>query len=89
MPLAALTELASRIDVAPDRRSGSHNPNQLTDRELRVLQLLAQGLTNREIATELGISERTVENHVSHILAKLGVASRDAAKRYAIKHGLT
>jgi len=89
MSLAALVDLASRIEIMPDRRSGSSNPDQLTDQEQRVLRLLAQGLSNREIATALAISQRTVENHVSHILAKLGVASRAAAARYTKEQGLS
>ncbi len=89
MSLAALTDLASLIDIISDRRSSSSNPNQLTDRERRVLSMLAEGLSNREIATELALSARTVENHVAHILAKLEVDSRAAAARYAVEYGLT
>jgi predicted ATPase/DNA-binding CsgD family transcriptional regulator len=88
MSLAALVERASRIDIISDRQSRASNPNQLTDRERRVLRLLAQGLSNREIATELAISVRTIENHVAHILAKLGVASRTEAARFAGENGL-
>ena len=88
MSLAALVDMASRIDVKPSGRSASGNPNQLTDREQRVLRLLAQGLSNREIAAELTVSERTAENHVSHILVKLKVPSRTDAARYAVDHGL-
>jgi len=58
-------------------------PDGLTERELEVLILLAQGKTNRVIADELFISEKTVASHVSHIFTKLGVASRSAATAYA------
>ncbi len=51
----------------------------LTQRELEVLRLLARGKTNRGIAEELVISEKTVASHVSHIFTKLGVTSRSAA----------
>jgi DNA-binding NarL/FixJ family response regulator len=60
----------------------------LTARELEVLAVLAQGKTNRVIAAELFISEKTVASHVSHIFTKLGVASRSAATAYAFAHGL-
>jgi DNA-binding CsgD family transcriptional regulator len=57
----------------PRRRMRSE---QLTSRELEVARLVADGLTNRQLAVRLGISERTVENHLDHIFDKLGVASR-------------
>ena len=60
----------------------------LTPRELEVIALIARGDTNREIATELVISEKTVASHVGHILTKLGVSSRTAAAAYAFEHGL-
>ncbi len=60
----------------------------LTPRELEVLQLLAAGNANREIADRLSISERTVEHHVLHVLTKLGVGSRTAAVAYAFTHDL-
>jgi DNA-binding CsgD family transcriptional regulator len=60
----------------------------LTDREQQVLGLVARGLTNRGIASELFLSERTVHRHVSNILAKLGVASRTEAATYAVRHDL-
>jgi DNA-binding CsgD family transcriptional regulator len=63
-------------------------PDGLTPRELEVLVLLARGRTNRAIANELFISEKTVASHVSHIFTKLGVASRSAATAYAYDHDL-
>jgi NarL family two-component system response regulator LiaR len=60
----------------------------LTDRELEVLRLVASGLTNREIAGELGISEATVRTHVSHFLRKLGLDTRTQAALYALREGL-
>jgi DNA-binding NarL/FixJ family response regulator len=62
---------------------------ELSPRELEVLQLVAQGLDNSEIATELYISPRTVKNHVSSILGKLGVPNRVQAAVYAFRRGLT
>jgi DNA-binding NarL/FixJ family response regulator len=61
----------------------------LTPREAEVLRLVAVGKTNRGIAADLVLSERTVARHVSNILTKLGVASRSAATAYAYEHGLT
>jgi len=60
----------------------------LTERELQVLQLLAQGLANKQIAAALGISEHTVKFHVSGIYAKLGAASRTEAVRLGVRQGL-
>jgi DNA-binding NarL/FixJ family response regulator len=63
-------------------------PHSLTVRELEVLRLLARGKTNRVIAQELIVSERTVASHVSHIFTKLDVTSRSAATAYAYEHDL-
>jgi len=60
----------------------------LTERELDILKLVAQGLSNQEIAEELVISERTVRTHVSNILSKLHLANRTQAALYALKEGL-
>ena len=61
---------------------------ELTARERKVLALIARGLSNREIARELSISEPTVRTHVSNILRKLGLKSRTQAALYALKEGL-
>ncbi len=61
----------------------------LTKREAEVLALLAHGITNREIATRLVISEKTAEHHIGQIFAKLGLRSRAEAAAYAVKQGLT
>lgn len=63
-------------------------PEALTERELDVLRLLAQGKANKEIASELGIGEKTVKTHVSNILAKLNVQSRTQAALHATRLGL-
>jgi DNA-binding NarL/FixJ family response regulator len=60
----------------------------LSRRELQVLRLVAGGKTNRAIAAELFISERTVERHISNIFTKLGISSRTAAAAYAYEHRL-
>jgi NarL family two-component system response regulator LiaR len=63
-------------------------PEPLTEREMEVLRLLAQGKSNREIADQLVITELTVRTHVSNILGKLHLASRTQAALYALKEGL-
>jgi DNA-binding NarL/FixJ family response regulator len=60
----------------------------LSDRELEVLDLLSEGLSNKLIAHRLGISEHTVKTHVASIFAKLGAASRTEAVSQAIRRGL-
>ena len=60
----------------------------LSDREIEVLELLAQGLANKQIAASLGISEHTVKFHVSSIYAKLGVTNRAEAVRQGVRQGL-
>jgi len=78
--LARLEALAGDGPAAP--------PGGLTAREVEVLRLVATGRTNRAIANELVLSERTVERHVSNILTKLGVPSRAAATAWAYEHRL-
>jgi NarL family two-component system response regulator LiaR len=61
----------------------------LTEREVEILKLVAQGLPNQEIAEQLVISERTVRTHVTNILSKLHLANRTQAALYALRQGLT
>jgi HD-GYP domain-containing protein (c-di-GMP phosphodiesterase class II) len=70
---------------APARRD---RPAGLTHREVEVLALLARGLANKEIARRLGVTPKTVSNHVEHIYTKIDVGSRAAATLYATQHGL-
>ena len=63
-------------------------PGGLTAREVQVLRLLAQGLSNRQIAAELVISRKTVGRHVEHIYLKIGVSNRALASLFAARHGL-
>jgi two-component system, NarL family, response regulator LiaR len=68
--------------------SAPESPEELTERETEVLRLLAQGQSNKQIARNLQIGEKTVKTHVSNILSKLGVQSRTQATLYAIRVGL-
>jgi NarL family two-component system response regulator LiaR len=70
----------------PAERPPTQDP--LTPREVEVLQMVAQGLSNHEIAEQLVISETTVRTHVSNILSKLHLASRTQAALYALREGL-
>lgn len=80
--------IASKLlrHVATPHRT--HPPDHLSERELEVLGLLVDGLTNKEIALRLVVSERTVKFHVASILAKLGVPNRAAAVRVALEQRL-
>jgi NarL family two-component system response regulator LiaR len=70
-----------------DALASDHRPEQpLTSREQDVLDLLARGYANKRIARELGIAEKTVKTHVSHVLAKLGVSDRTQAALYATRN---
>ena len=91
---AALDDLARRARLNPgDRGAHGHDPagisalTALTDREREVLSLLARGMSNREIGTELFIAPKTASVHVSNILGKLGAASRTEAAAIAYREG--
>ncbi|GGY01058.1 hypothetical protein GCM10007160_31170 [Litchfieldella qijiaojingensis] len=84
--LGAAPEL-SRLDTLFPI-GASDNRHHLTRREVQVLRLIASGKTNKAIAAELSLSERTIDRHVSNILAKLNVPSRAAAAAYAGHHNL-
>lgn len=78
-------QIAARLMRGPARPLLSAN---FTQRELDVLKLMAEGLSNREIAGRLFISEKTVKTHVSHVLQKLGVADRTQAALLAVRQRL-
>ena len=86
---------AGQVQLAPGAAArlvrevrGPQRPEALTRRETDVLRLLAEGASNRQIASRLVIGEKTVKTHVSHILAKLDVPSRTAAALHAVRTGL-
>jgi DNA-binding NarL/FixJ family response regulator len=68
--------------------STPEHPGGLTSREVEVLGLVAEGLTNAQVAQRLFLSPRTVDTHLTSIYHKLGVGSRAAAVRFALDHGL-
>jgi NarL family two-component system response regulator LiaR len=70
-----------------ERTDESAPLNRLTDREMEVLKLAGKGMTNQEIASELTISIRTVQVHLSHVFSKLDVGSRTEAVLYALRKG--
>ena len=82
-PNPCLARIAEQSERASHQRVGS-----LSEREAQVLRLLAAGKTNRAIADELFISEKTVARHVSNIFDKLGVSSRAGATAWAFQHNL-
>jgi two-component system, NarL family, response regulator NreC len=78
--------LGAALAAAPPEPSG--RPDDLTEREVEVLRLIALGHTNAEIAGQLYLSVRTVESHRAHIQQKLGRSTRAELVRYALEHGL-
>jgi pimeloyl-ACP methyl ester carboxylesterase/DNA-binding CsgD family transcriptional regulator len=82
--------ISTFLEETPEgaEESAASGPSSLSPREIEVLCLVAQGKTNREIAAELFISERTVINHLSHIFMKTGAENRAGAAAFAIRHGL-
>lgn len=93
MELKAAREIFARLGSTAELQRteqllGDANPGGLSDREVDVLRLVAEGRTNKEIAAELFISENTVARHLSNIFLKLDISSRAAAAAYALKHGI-
>jgi predicted ATPase/class 3 adenylate cyclase/DNA-binding CsgD family transcriptional regulator len=86
---AVTTQPASTMQssTSPAKPTAAY-PDGLTAREVEVLRLLAQGMTDAQIAEQLVISPRTVNNHLTSIYQKIQVSSRSAATRYAVDHGL-
>jgi DNA-binding NarL/FixJ family response regulator len=81
---AQAAQLLQQLGIT--RRGGPRLKGPLTQRETEILALIAQGLTNREIAGRLVLSAKTVEHHVGQILSKLGARSRAEAAAYAASH---
>jgi two-component system, NarL family, response regulator LiaR len=77
-----------KLPQSPKQPTRPKELEDLTERELEVLEHIAQGLTNREIAEKMVISEKTVKTHVSNLLDKLDLEDRTRAAIWALKHGL-
>ena len=101
MELECAAEVFKRLGAAPDlgaiaeliptggaviQTSARQQGRGLTERELQVLRLVAKGCTNKAVARELSLSEKTVDRHVSNIFAKIEVTSRAAATAFAYEH---
>lgn len=82
-----VVRMSNKDSKSPHAAQEGESPNDLTSRELEVLQLLAQGMNNRAIAESMSVSERTVHAHLSNIFAKMGVSSRLEAVLGAIRRG--
>jgi DNA-binding NarL/FixJ family response regulator len=81
--------LAQELGVAARKQTRRHAwPAGLTDREVAVLRLVATGDSNRQIAQQLVVSEKTVAHHLEHIYNKIGVSSRAAAVFFPMEHEL-
>jgi DNA-binding NarL/FixJ family response regulator len=80
--------LRARAEAVIGDLTAATGPGLLSRREREVAVLVARGLTNREIARTLVVSERTAENHVQHILTKLGFGSRAQIAAWAVSGGL-
>jgi DNA-binding NarL/FixJ family response regulator len=79
---------AATASAVPTARPAAALPDELTPREGEVLTLIAQGLSNAEIAGHLVVSEATVKTHINHVFAKIGARDRAQAVHYAYSHGL-
>ncbi len=75
-------------DGPPPGNPGADATGQLSERELGVVRLVAEGLSNAELATRLFLSEATIKSHIAHILAKLGLRDRVQVAIYAYEHGI-
>jgi NarL family two-component system response regulator LiaR len=85
---AIARKVISRFAQPEQKGKLPDGPEQITERELEVLKLAAQGLSNRDIALHLGISVRTAQTHLSNMFNKMGVGSRTEAVMYALRQGL-
>ena len=87
-PTVAARLLKSLSSGQSQPHAGADGVDHLTRREREVLELIALGHSNKRIALELGVAEKTVKTHVGHLLAKLGVADRTQAALFAVQHGI-
>ena len=81
---ASQTDRHLRVVASPQERDALAS---LSERELQVVRLVAEGLSNKEISSRLTLSDKTVKNHISHILAKMSLTARTQVAVYAIRAG--
>ena len=87
-----VTQMLAQGDTTSEQltdETSAPAPQILTSRERHILQLLAEGLANKQIATVLSMSIKTVETHRTHLMNKLGIHNVASLTRYAIRHGIT
>jgi DNA-binding NarL/FixJ family response regulator len=84
----ALAALGSQASTGAQPHAKPADGNPLTARQREVVRLVARGLTNRQIAGNLDVAERTVDTHIEHILNKLGFGSRAQIAAWAVEQGL-
>lgn len=82
------SDLAAELIKGYNTQPPKNEQDELTDREIEVIKTIAEGMSNKEIASALYISEKTVKNHISNIFRKLEISDRTQAAIYAIKHGI-
>lgn len=87
MTLAEAIDTVRRM-AAPQRTAKASAFSTLSERELEVVRLVAEGLSNKEIGSRLKLSDKTIKNHISHILAKLSLTARTQIAVHAIRSGL-
>lgn len=85
---ATAQSIYDQLGVEPAGICGPASPGGLTKRELQILTAIARGATNRQVAQQIYISEKTVARHLANIYGKLGVSSRTAAVAWAHEHNL-
>jgi DNA-binding NarL/FixJ family response regulator len=88
MPYDALVASTAGVPAPAKAAARARHTTDLSEREIEVLHLVAQGLSNPQIANTLAISRKTVEHHLEHTYNKLGISCRTAAVAYAIQHRL-
>ena len=85
--LGAVSDQVVSVLMAPEKSSGAIAAD-ITARQREILQLIAEGLSTKEIATELGISDKTVETHRARLMCRLGIRKASSLVRYAIREGI-
>src|SRR5262249_9047278 len=86
--VSALAQELGAAGPAQSRRRSGVQPAGLTEREIEILRMLARGMSRRQIANELVLSQHTVRHHLEHIYSKVGVGTRVAAALFAVEHDL-